>query len=192
MVQCGYAKTLYIYIYLYNVPKPAKLSDLVGKDLSQIALFHFSIAHFKSSSISIKNEHSNITLFSMTYRHTQHNITEHYRTLHRLPPFNTIYSSISRPDTFYSHLTLVTKYGIVYVWAQYIYPTATLWAPHNTTIEEHVMTHTSKTTGKYLHSDIVTHDDVNGDEQDYFHYTWQAKPSDNRSPFPHNNKTERV
>ena len=128
----------------------------------------------------------------MTYRHTQHNITEHYRTLHCLPPFNTIYSSISRPDTFYSHLTLVTKYGIVYVWAQYIYPTATLWAPHNTTIEEHVMTHTSKTTGKYLHSDIVTHDDVNGDEQDYFRYTWQAKPSDNRSPFPHNNKTERV
>jgi hypothetical protein len=57
--------------------------------------------------------------------------------------------------------------------------------------EEHVMTHTSKTTGKYLHSDIVTHDDVNGDKQDYFHYTWQAKPSDNRSPSPHNNKTDR-
>jgi len=53
------------------------------------------------------------------------------------------------------------------------------------------MTHTSKTTGKYLHSDIVTHDDANGDEQDYFRYSWQDEPSDNRSPFPHNNKTER-
>jgi len=139
-MQCGYAKTLYIYIYLYNVPKPVKLSDLVGKDLSQIALFHFSISHFKSSSISPKMEHWNISLFSMTYRHTQRNIVEHYSTLHCLPPFNTIYSSISRPDTFYSHLTLVTKYDTLGVWARMFYPTATLWAPHNTTREEHVMT----------------------------------------------------
>jgi hypothetical protein len=78
------------------------------------------------------------------------------------------------------------------------------------------MTHTSKTTGKYLHSDIVTHeeksswklsDTVTHEEQmfwelpntmptittqDYFRYSWQDEPSDNRSPFPHNNKTERV
>ena len=110
---------LYIYIF-YNVRFQRVFERSCWKDLSQIALFGFSIANFKSSSISIKNEHSNITLFSMTYRHTQQNITEHYRTLHRLPPFNTIYSSISRPDTFYSHLTLVTKYDIVYVLLSYI------------------------------------------------------------------------
>ena len=90
MVQCGYAKTLYIYIYLYNVPKPAKLSDLVGKDLSQIALFHFSISHSKSSSISLKMEHWNIALFSMTYRHTQRNIMEHYSTLQYITLLTTI------------------------------------------------------------------------------------------------------
>ena len=72
---------LYIYIF-YNVHFYEKKGTPLGKDLSQIALFSFSIANFKSSSISIKNELLNITAFSMTYRHTQHNITEHYRTLH--------------------------------------------------------------------------------------------------------------
>jgi len=49
------------------------------------------------------------------------------------------------------------------------------------------MSHRSKLTGKYLHSTVVVHKDLEGKEREYFQYTWKSEPESYE--FPHNNKT---
>ena len=49
------------------------------------------------------------------------------------------------------------------------------------------MSHRSKVTGKYLHSTVVVHKDLDGKEQEYLQYTWESEPESYE--FPHNNKT---
>ena len=52
--------------------------------------------HIHKLIISIKNELLNITLFSMTYRHTQQNITEHYIAYHHSTLFIVVSHALIR------------------------------------------------------------------------------------------------
>ena len=110
MMQCGYAKTLYIYIYFIMFIFRAFLSDLVGKTSRRLLCSLSQLRILSRPQFQLKMNFWTLLCFQWLtdiHNRTLQNITEHYTKHHVIPRITTMRQLYYLVTTYWHLVTLV-------------------------------------------------------------------------------------